>query len=77
MTDRGKLEYLGRLLPKGGVILLDDYNLPGIHRAVSFFLANLNWRIEETSPPDDGHHWVVLRTSTADDERDYRYFADF
>ena len=29
------LFYLGRLLPKGAIVLLDDYNLPGIRRAVS------------------------------------------
>lgn len=71
------LFYLGRLLPKGGVIVLDDYNLPGIRRAVSFFLTNLDWRIEETSPAADGHHWVVLRTALEGDDRDFRYFVDF
>lgn len=71
------LFYLGRLLPKGGVILLDDYDLPGIRRAVSFYLSNLNWKIEETSPKDDGHHWIALRTSSAEDTRDFRYFKEF
>jgi predicted O-methyltransferase YrrM len=71
------LFYLGRLVRKGGVVVLDDYDLPGIERAVSFFLTNLDWTIEETSRSDDEHHWVVLRTSQAEDERDYRYFAEF
>jgi predicted O-methyltransferase YrrM len=71
------LFYLGRLLPKGAIVLLDDYNLPGIRRAVSFYLTNLDWRIEEMSPEDDGHHWVALRTATSDDHRDFRYFVDF
>ncbi len=71
------LFYLGRLLPKGGVVFVDDYNLPGIHRAVSFYLSNLNWRIEETSPEGDGHHWVALRTATTEDARDFRHFVDF
>jgi predicted O-methyltransferase YrrM len=71
------LYYLGRLLPKGGVVILDDYDLPGIRRAVSFHLKNLDWRIEETSEEDDGHHWVVVRTATTDDTRDFRYFVDF
>ncbi len=71
------LFYLGRLLPKGGVVILDDYDLAGIHRAVSFFLTNLNWSVEEIAPEHDPHHWVVLRTATTDDDRDFRYFVDF
>ena len=71
------LFYLGRLLRKGGVILLDDYQLPGIRRAVSFYVTNLKWRVEEECSRDELHHWVVMRTSEADDTRDYRYFVDF
>jgi predicted O-methyltransferase YrrM len=71
------LFYLGRLLRKGGVILLDDYQLPGIRRAVSFYVTNLHWRVEEECSRDELHHWVVVRTADADDTRDYRYFVDF
>jgi predicted O-methyltransferase YrrM len=71
------LYYLGHLVRKGRIIILDDYNLPGIKRAVSFFVNNLGWRIEETSPPDDKHCWVVLRTSEDEDTRDFRYFIEF
>jgi predicted O-methyltransferase YrrM len=71
------LFFLGRLLRKGGAIILDDYNLPGIKRAVSFFLTNLNWTVEETSPSGDSHHWVVLRTSETEDHRPFRYFVEF
>jgi predicted O-methyltransferase YrrM len=71
------LFYLGRLLRKGGVVILDDYDLPGIRRAASFFLTNLDWLVEETSTEDDGHHWVVLRTAETADSRDFRYFVDF
>ena len=71
------LFFVGRLLRKGGVVILDDYNLPGIKRAVSFFQANLGWTIEEVAPPDDHHHWVVLRTARHADERDFRYFVEF
>lgn len=71
------LYYLGHLVRKGGIIILDDYNLPGIERAAGFFVNNLEWKIEETSPPDDQHHWVVLRTSEAEDTRDFRYFVEF
>src|SRR6266540_2885123 len=61
------LFYLGHLVRKGGIIILDDYNLPGIKRAASFFVTNIGWRIEEASPPDDKHCWVVLRTSENED----------
>jgi predicted O-methyltransferase YrrM len=71
------LFYLGRLVRRGGVIVLDDYDLPGIRRAVAFFLTNLGWHVEETSPGDDAHHWVVLRTAEAEDQRHFRYFVDF
>ena len=71
------LFYLGRLLPKGGIILLDDYDLPGIRRAVEFFLRNLDWRVEERSRPDDAHSWIAVRTSPTEDARDFRYFVDF
>lgn len=71
------LFYLGRLLPRGGVVLLDDYDLPGVRRAVAFFLRNLAWRVEETSPADDAHQWVVLRTSEVEDRRDFRHFVEF
>jgi len=71
------LYYLGHLVRKGGIIILDDYDLPGIKRAAAFFINNLTWKIEETSPPEDQHHWVVLRTSEDEDTRDFRYFVEF
>ncbi len=71
------LFYLGRLVRKNGIVILDDYDLPGIKRAVSFYVTNLGWTIEETSPPDDAHTWVVLRTAQTEDTRDFRYFVEF
>lgn len=71
------LFYLGRLVRPGGIILLDDYHLPGIARAASFFLANLGWNLEESSTAEDRHHWAVLRTSTTPDTRPFDYFTDF
>ena len=64
-------------LPKGSVVFLDDYDLPGMRRAVAFYLNNLDWQVEEVSPPGDSHHWVALRTATTDDTRNFRYFVDF
>jgi len=71
------LYYLGRLVRKGGVIILDDYQLPGIRRAAAFFVSNLGWTVEEISPPDIEHRWVVLRTSEEEDRRDFRTFVEF
>ena len=71
------LVYLGRLVKRGGIIFVDDYQLPGIARAVSFFVTNLNWVIEETSREEEFHHWVVLRTATAPDNRPFTHFVDF
>lgn len=71
------LYYLGHLVRKGGIIFLDDYNFPGIARAASFFINNLDWKIEEKSSLDEEHHWVVLRTSENEGERDFLYFVDF
>jgi predicted O-methyltransferase YrrM len=71
------LFYLGRLMRKGSIIFLDDYQLPGIQRAVSFYVKNLQWRVEQQSTSDENHHWIVVRTAEADDTRDYRYFVDF
>lgn len=66
------LYYLGRLVRQGGIIILDDYDLPGIQRAVAFFVSNLNWTIESSAP-----EWVVLRTSATPDARPFTYFIDF
>ena len=71
------LYYLGHLIRKGGIVILDDYDLPGIHKAATFFINNLGWKVEETSPPDNGHQWAVLRTSEDEDNRDFRYYVDF
>jgi predicted O-methyltransferase YrrM len=71
------LYFLGRLVRPGGVIFLDDYHLPGIARAASFFQVNLGWTLEESSAAVDRHHWAVLRTSSTPDTRPFDYFADF
>ena len=71
------LVYLGRLVRPGGIVFIDDYHLPGIARAVSFFVSNLGWTIEAVSTVEDRHHWAVLRTSRLPDERDFDYFVEF
>jgi predicted O-methyltransferase YrrM len=71
------LAYLGRLLHPGGIVFLDDYQLPAIARAASFFLTNLGWTLEEVSAADDLHQWAVLRTGSAPDTRPFDYYVDF
>ena len=71
------LFYLGRLVQSGGIVFLDDYQLPGVARAASFFTSNLGWTMEEISPPDDLHQWAVLRTPTVPDTRPFDHFVDF
>ncbi len=71
------LVYLGRLLRPGGVVFVDDYQLPAVGRAASFFVKNLGWRLEETSDADPQHSRAVLRTSEAPDTRPFDYFVDF
>ena len=70
------LFYLARLVKSGGIVFLDDYSYPGIRRAVSFFVTNLGWTVEETGPGDEPR-WIVLRTAPGEDTRDFRYFVDF
>ena len=65
--------FLGKIVRMGGVVALDDYELPGIHRAVSFFTSNLGWRILESI----NNRLVVLRTATEPDARDFRFFVEF
>ena len=68
------LFYLGRLVRKGGVIILDDYDVSGIKSAVSFWVKNAKWEIVDTF--GDGHS-VVLRTSEEVHHWDFRDFIAF
>jgi predicted O-methyltransferase YrrM len=71
------LVFLGRLLRAGGIVFVDDYQLPAVARAVSFCVTNLSWTLEEVSAADDLHRWAVLRTSTVPDTRPFDYYVDF
>lgn len=71
------LIYLGRLVRPAGVIVVDDYQLPSILRAVSFCTSNLNWRVEGQSRDDPRHHWVVLRTPPAPVDSGFDHFVKF
>ena len=71
------LVYLGRLVRGGGIVFLDDYQLPAVARAVSFCTTNLGWTREEVSPADGLHQWAVLRTPEAPPERGFDHFVEF
>lgn len=71
------LVYLGRLVRAGGVVFVDDYQLPSVAHAVSFCVTNLGWSIEEVSRADKDHNWVVLRTPPVPVEREWNHFIDF
>ena len=71
------LVFLGRLIRPGGIVFVDDYQLPAVARATSFFLTNLGWKLEEVSPADELHQWAVLRTSVVPDTRPFDYYVDF
>lgn len=58
-------------------MLLDDYHLPSVSRATSFFVKNLGWVLEEISTAEKFHHWAILRTSVIPDTRPFDYFIDF
>ncbi len=71
------LVYLGRLVRAGGIVFVDDYQLPAVARAVSFCVTNLDWTLEEVSAADDLHRWVVLRTSSVACPRPFDYYVEF
>jgi predicted O-methyltransferase YrrM len=71
------LAFLSRLVRPGGVVFVDDYQLPSIRRAISFFTTNLGWKIEEVSTDDARHHWTALRTPRTPTQRPFDHYVDF
>lgn len=71
------LIYLGRLVRAGGILFVDDYQLPSVARAVSFCTTNLGWKVEEVSTDDGLHHWTVLRTPHVPPRRSFDHYVDF
>jgi predicted O-methyltransferase YrrM len=71
------LVFLGQLVCAGGIVFVDDYQLPAVARAASFCLTNLGWTLEKVSAADDLHQWAVLRTCALPDTRAFDYYVDF
>jgi predicted O-methyltransferase YrrM len=68
---------LGRLVRPGGIVFVDDYQLPSVARAASFCRTNLGWTLEESSEADELHGWAALRTSVDPDTRPFDHFVEF
>jgi hypothetical protein len=71
------LVYLGRLVQPGAIVIVDDYQLPAVARAVSFCTTNLGWTVEQTSADDPQHHWAALRTARSPDLRRFDHYVEF
>ena len=69
------LIYSGRLVKEGGVVFVDDVQLPGVRRGIEFCISNLGWTEEEQGNEGPSHEWRVLRTGP--EERFVRPFTDF
>lgn len=59
------LFYSGRLLREGGIVFVDDHQLPAVRHSVRFCVANLGWAVEDEGEEGE-HEWVVLRTGRHD-----------
>ena len=70
------LFYLGQLIKPGGIIYIDDLQYPAFRKATSFFVQNLDWKIEEKGSYKE-NEWLVMRTSDKQDTRHFLYFIDF
>jgi predicted O-methyltransferase YrrM len=71
------LVYCGRLLGPGGIVFVDDMQLPAVRRAAAFCVSNLGWTVEDDGREDE-HEWVVLRTGSPDAfRRAYDSFVEF
>ena len=70
------LFYLGQLIKLGGIIYIDDLQYSAFRKATSFFLKNLDWKIEEKGSYKE-NEWLVMRTSYKQDTRNFLYFIDF
>jgi predicted O-methyltransferase YrrM len=72
------LVYMGRLLPEGAIVFVDDTQLPAIQRAVEFCVGNLAWQVEGAGREGGAHEWLVLRTGPRDRyDRPFAEFVDF
>jgi predicted O-methyltransferase YrrM len=71
------LMYLGWLVRGDGIVIVDDYQLRSVARAVSFCTTNLGWTTEEVGRAGEHHAWAALRTPPVAIERPFDHYVDF
>ena len=72
------LIYAGRLVREGGIVFVDDSQMPAVDRAIEFCVTNLTWAVEESASEGPEHAWRVLRTGPAERwRRPFKEFVDF
>jgi methyltransferase family protein len=70
--------YAARLVPEGGVVFVDDTQVPAVRRTVEFCVHNLGWVKAGSGREGDAHEWSVLRTGPRERlERPFTDFVDF
>lgn len=55
------LVYCGRLV-NGGIVFVDDVQLPEVQRAIDSCVSEQGWQIEAEGEEGAAHHWLVART---------------
>jgi hypothetical protein len=53
------------MLAYGPARIVDEAPLPGVPRAVDFFVTNLGWVLEDEGAEGELHSWKVVRTGAA------------
>jgi predicted O-methyltransferase YrrM len=71
------LIHLGHLVKPGGVVFVDDVQLPAVRKAVAFTTSNLGWFEVDHGEDGDLHRWSVLRTPAEPPARAFDAFNDF
>lgn len=56
------LVYASRLVRDGGIVFVDDSQLPAVRRSIELCVSELGWQIEEEGEEGAAHHWLVART---------------
>jgi predicted O-methyltransferase YrrM len=73
-----ELVYAARLVKEGGVVFVDDAQLPAVSRAIEFCVGNLQWTTERTGNEGVDHAWREMRTGPRERfGRPFKEFVDF
>lgn len=58
----GDLTHAGRLVQPGGIVFVDDTQLPDVRRALDNCVARFGWTAVDEGRESDAHEWTVLRS---------------